>query len=116
MTEQIQADAYETPFPHFILHNFYNDEELKLIWEELDFYTKPDKLLDVKEYLGVADKTNAFCKLVVPENQYVGRVFLVFAYKRNVFLMFFEEICNNIFTINRWYRWYYLYVWYEIVR
>ena len=55
MTEQIQADAYETPFPHLILHNFYNDEELKLIWEELDFYTKPDKLLDVKEYLGVAD-------------------------------------------------------------
>ena len=59
MTEQIQADAYETPFPHLVLHNFYNDEELKLIWEELDFYTKPDKLLDVKEYLGVADKTNA---------------------------------------------------------
>ena len=59
MTEQIQADAYETPFPHLILHNFYNDEELKLIWEELDFYTKPNKLLDVKEYLGVVDKTNA---------------------------------------------------------
>ena len=59
MTEQIQADAYETPFPHLILHNFYNDEELKLIWEELDFYTKPDKLLDVKEYLGVVDKTNS---------------------------------------------------------
>ena len=59
MTEQIQADAYETPFPHLILHNFYNNEELKLIWEELDFYTKPDKLLNVKEYLGVADKTNA---------------------------------------------------------
>ena len=59
MTEQIQADAYETPFPHLILHNFYNDEELKLIWEELDFYTKPDKLLDVREYLGVVDKTNA---------------------------------------------------------
>ena len=59
MTEQIQADAYGTPFPHLILHNFYNDEELKLIWEELDFYTKPDKLLDAKEYLGVVDKTNA---------------------------------------------------------
>jgi len=59
MTEQIQADAYETPFPHLILHNFYNDDELKLIWEELDFYTKPNKLLDAKEYLGVVDKTNA---------------------------------------------------------
>ena len=44
---------------HLIFHNFYNDEELDLIWEELNFYTKPDKLLDVKEYLGVVDKTNA---------------------------------------------------------
>ena len=70
MTEQIQADAYETPFPHLILHNFYNDEELKLIWEELDFYTKPDKLLDAKEYLGVVDKTNAkaiYLDLVYPK-------------------------------------------------
>ncbi len=59
MTQKIQADAYETPFPHLIYHNFYNNDELKLIWEELDFYTKPDKLLDAKEYLGVVDKTNA---------------------------------------------------------
>ena len=28
------------PFPHMIVENFYNDDELKLIWEELDFYTK----------------------------------------------------------------------------
>ena len=59
MTQKIQADAYETPFPHLIYHNFYSNDELKLIWEELDFYTKPDKLLDAKEYLGVVDKTNA---------------------------------------------------------
>ena len=59
MTEQIQADAYETPFPHLILHNFYNDEELKLIWEELDFYTKDGKLFDAHEFGGVVDKTNS---------------------------------------------------------
>ena len=52
MTEQISAEAIQTPFPHLIFHNFYNDEELDLIWEELNFYTKPDKLLDVKEYMG----------------------------------------------------------------
>ena len=49
MIEQISAEALHTPFPHLIFHNFYNDEELDLIWEELNFYTKPDKLLDVKE-------------------------------------------------------------------
>ena len=59
MIEQISAEALHTPFPHLIFHNFYNDEELDLIWEELNFYTKPDKLLDVKEYMGVVDKTNA---------------------------------------------------------
>ena len=54
----------------FNFHNFYNDDELKLIWEELDFYTKPDKLLDAKEYLGVVDKTNAkaiYLDLVYPK-------------------------------------------------
>ena len=44
MTEQISAEALHTPFPHLIFHNFYNDEELDLIWEELNFYTKPDTL------------------------------------------------------------------------
>ena len=44
MRESITADAFVDPFPHIIFHNFYNDEELKLIWEELDFYTKPNKL------------------------------------------------------------------------
>ena len=34
------------PFPHMIVENFYNDDELKLIWEELDFYTKDGKLFD----------------------------------------------------------------------
>mgnify|MGYP003307461536 CR=1 FL=1 len=48
MTEEISAEAIQNPFPHLIFHNFYNDEELDLIWEELNFYTKPDKLLDVK--------------------------------------------------------------------
>ena len=46
MRENISADAFVDPFPHIIFHNFYNDEELKLIWEELDFYTKPNKLFE----------------------------------------------------------------------
>tara|TARA_A100001388_G_C28733628_1_gene482907 strand:- start:474 stop:1106 length:633 start_codon:yes stop_codon:yes gene_type:complete len=48
--QNITADAYIDPFPHLIFHNFYDDEELKLIWEELDFYTKPNKLLDAKGF------------------------------------------------------------------
>ena len=68
--ETLVADTYQDPFPHAIIKNFYNKEELDLIWEELNFYTKPNKLLDVKEYLGVVDKTNAkaiYLDLVYPK-------------------------------------------------
>lgn len=34
------------PFPHLIVENFYTDEETDLIWEELNFLTKPGKLYD----------------------------------------------------------------------
>ena len=47
------------PFPCFIAKDFYNKTELELIWEELNFYTRPEKLLDAKDYGGVVDSTNA---------------------------------------------------------
>ena len=51
--------AKEYPFPHLIIDNFYNEEELELIWEELKFYTKPGKLLTPEQYGGIAGYTNA---------------------------------------------------------
>ena len=39
--QNITADAYLEPFPHLIFHNFYDDGELRLIWDELNFYTEP---------------------------------------------------------------------------
>ena len=43
--QNISADAYIEPFPHIVFHNFYTDEELELIWEELNFYTKPKEII-----------------------------------------------------------------------
>ena len=57
--QNIRADSYLEPFPHIIFHNFYNEKELELIWEELDFYTKPGKLVETKDYGGVVGYTNA---------------------------------------------------------
>ena len=58
--ETLKGNAYSDPFPHLILENiFYNEEELELVWEELKFYTKPNKLLEAKDYGGVVDKTNS---------------------------------------------------------
>jgi Rps23 Pro-64 3,4-dihydroxylase Tpa1-like proline 4-hydroxylase len=33
------------PFPHLIIENFYSEDELKLIWQELDFLTSANKLI-----------------------------------------------------------------------
>jgi|TARA_B100000925_G_scaffold291877_1_gene282112 hypothetical protein len=57
--EDLKAEVFEEPFPYMIIYNFYNEEELKLIWEELNFYTKPKKLLPAKDYGGIEDATNA---------------------------------------------------------
>ena len=58
MPQELVCNAFEKPFPHLIVNNFYNDEELELIWEELKFYTKPGKLLEAKDFGGVIEKTN----------------------------------------------------------
>ena len=50
---------HKEPFPHLIIEDFYDEDELELIWEELNFYTKPGKLLNTKGYGGIAGKTNA---------------------------------------------------------
>jgi len=57
--EQLEGTVFSEPFPHLIIENFYNDEELELIWEELTFYTKPGKLLEAKDFGGVVGKTNS---------------------------------------------------------
>ena len=56
---EMDAMVYPEPFPHMIINNLYGKEELKLIWEELNFFTKPGKLLEAKDYGGVVDRTNA---------------------------------------------------------
>ena len=69
--QNISADAYIEPFPHLVFHNFYTDEELELIWEELKFYTKPNKLFDVEDYQGVVGYTKA--KAIHLDSVYTGK-------------------------------------------
>ena len=57
--ETIRGSGFTEPFPHLIFNNFYNQGELDLIWEELNFYTKPNKLFDAKDFGGVVDRTNS---------------------------------------------------------
>ena len=57
--ETLQITLYANPFPLMVVDNFYNEEELNLIWEELNFYTRPEKLLSAEGYGGIVDRTNA---------------------------------------------------------
>jgi len=59
MSQEFEGTLYDGPFPHLIVENFYNEEELSLIWEELNFYTKPGKLLPAENFGGISHKTNA---------------------------------------------------------
>ena len=80
--ETLEGIAFDKPFPHLIVNNFYNETELELIWEELKFFTKPKKLLDAEGYGGIVNYTNAKA-LILDE---------VFSYQRNL---------SNILTVNR---------------
>ena len=81
--ETVVGEGFVEPFPHLIIKNFYNEDELKLIWEELTFYTKPDKLLDAEDYGGVINSTNA--KALVLDLVYKGKY----------------RTLSNILTVNR---------------
>ena len=81
--ENLRSNFFEEPFPHLIVEDFYNDTELELIWEELDFYTKDGKLFDAKDYGGIVDKTNS--KAIQLDHLYAGD---------------YRKI-SNILTVNR---------------
>lgn len=94
--QDIEVNITTTPFPHAIFRNFYDNHELELIWEELNFYTKPNKLLDVEEYAGVVGSTNARAIIlddVYDNNRYISNILTV---NRKIFNEETLEIFSNI--------------------
>ena len=87
--ENLKATVYDSPFPHIIYDNFYNQEELDLIWEELNYYTKPEKLLEPKDFGGVIGKTNSHA--IALDAVYINDI------KNNVN---YRKL-SNILTVNR---------------
>ena len=81
--ETLKGSAFKEPFPHLIFDNFYNQEELDLIWEELNFYTKPNKLFEAKDFGGLVEKTNSHA--IILDSLYLNK---------------FRSI-SNILTVNR---------------
>ena len=90
MSEQLEAELYCEPFPLMVINNFYNQQELDLIWQELDFYTAPNKLLTAENYGGVVGYTNA--KAIVLDDLYKNYENQKGVNFRNI---------SNILTVNR---------------
>ena len=94
--QDIEVNITTTPFPHAIFRNFYDNHELGLIWEELNFYTRPNKLLDVEEYAGVVGSTNARAIIlddVYDNNRSISNILTV---NRKIFNEETLEIFSNI--------------------
>lgn len=80
------ANGGEKPFPYLIIEDFYDEEELGLIWRELDFLTDLDKFLG-PEQTGTAHFDDG---KAAKQN-------------RGLFLdnLYSERTISNILTINR---------------
>tara|TARA_B100000085_G_scaffold65155_1_gene57944 strand:- start:179 stop:775 length:597 start_codon:yes stop_codon:yes gene_type:complete len=55
----MNIDVLKVPFPHVIITDTYEEEELEAIWDELKFFTRPGKLLTPDEYRAAPNKTKA---------------------------------------------------------
>ena len=91
MKEQLEAEIYCEPFPLMVVNNFYNQQELNLIWKELDFYTAPNKLVSAENYGGVVGYTNA--KALILDDLYRN-------YESDKKGVDYRNI-SNILTVNR---------------
>jgi len=73
------------PFPHLIVENMYDDEELELIWQEIEFLNKFKKLNPPEEYGAAFSGTNYLTNSKALELDSV----------------YFDRKISNILTVNR---------------
>lgn len=45
----MEFDTSDKPFPYMMARNFYDETELKLIWDEINYWSSGDKMLEPKE-------------------------------------------------------------------
>ena len=80
-------DIFYEKFPYMVVDDYYSEEELRLIWEELDFLSYPHKLKrETKESGGATDNTGKLLKKNF--HRYIDRIYS-------------ERELSNILTVNR---------------
>ena len=84
MTPVIEKLAH--PFPHLIVRNMYTEQELDLIWQELNFLTYSSKLTGPENYLGAQNDLGEYLSNA-------KALFLDTVYQKREY--------SNILTVNR---------------
>ena len=80
-------DIFNEQFPYMVVDDYYNEEELRLIWEELDFLSYPHKLKRAtKESGGATGNTGELLKKNF--HRYIDEIYC-------------EREMSNILTVNR---------------
>jgi hypothetical protein len=95
------------PFYHTIIHNFYDDEEQKLIWEELEFLNKPNKLLSpdrTGDLSASFNKRSIFLEELYTYNRQVSNILTVNKKIFNIIDLMKENIFSNYLGINNRYQ------------
>ncbi len=87
------------PFPHLIITDYYDSEELELIWEELDFYTKPGKLFNAIDFGGTLTNSHAIAldELYSAENGKFRHISNILTASRKLFS---PEVINTFSQIH----------------
>ena len=75
-------------FPYIVVDDYYNEEELKMIWEELDFLSYPHKLKRATKDSGGAIDIETDELLKKNFHRYIDQIYI-------------ERELSNILTVNR---------------
>lgn len=86
----MNVNYFDVGFPYIEIENIYNDEELSLIWEELNFLCYSNKLKDPKDTGSALQYSEKGKKIILKKNK---AILLEEIYKN-------REI-SNLLTVNR---------------
>lgn len=95
----MDLEYIDEPVPHIIVHNVFNDVDVKNVWKELEFLTHPEKLLPPEQSRsarsnGIVLKKNhaIYLEDVYRDPKYSD----IYKATRNLFTKeFFETICTK---------------------
>ena len=84
----MNIQIFDKHIPYMVIDNYYNEEELRLIWEELNFLTYPHKLRRATEESGGARDKNTYELLKKNFHRYIDGIYT-------------DRLLSNILTVNR---------------